>query len=79
MSIGLGFVFCAISILAIMVIVLMYFLHGFKEGWPSIAVLILFATGVNLVSLGIVGLYLGKTFEQVKSRPLYIIDQTRNI
>ncbi|MFN8389610.1 MAG: glycosyltransferase family 2 protein [Bdellovibrionota bacterium] len=78
-SITLGFMFCAASLCAIIVIVAAYFLHGFKEGWPSIAVLILFSTGVNLLSLGVVGLYLGKTFEQVKGRPLFIVDKTLNL
>ena len=56
-----------------------YFNNGLKEGWTSLMVMILFSTGFILLSLGITGIYLGKVFEQVKSRPLYIINETKNI
>ena len=42
-------------------------------------VTVLFSTGFILLSLGITGVYLGKVFEQVKDRPLYIISETINI
>ncbi len=79
LSIGLGFLFCLASVVSIVGIFIAYYLHGFKEGWPSLAVLILFSTGLNLLCLGIVGLYLGRTFEQVKGRPLFIIDESINL
>ncbi len=43
-------------------------------GYTSIAVLLLLLTGFVITSLGVVGLYLGRIFEQGKGRPLYIID-----
>ena len=79
LSIGLGFLFCLASAAAIIQIVFSYFLHGYKEGWPSLAVLILLSTGLNLLCLGIVGIYLGRTFEQVKNRPLFIVDTAINL
>ena len=57
----------------------MYFIKGFKEGWTSLMVLILFTTGAILISIGILGIYLGKALEQAKGRPLYIIDEKVNI
>jgi len=45
------------------------------SGYTSVSVLILLSTGFILTSLGVTGLYLGKVFEQVKARPLYIIDE----
>jgi glycosyltransferase involved in cell wall biosynthesis len=42
-------------------------------GWTSLATLLLLLTGFVIASSGVVGLYVGKTFEQVKQRPLYII------
>jgi glycosyltransferase involved in cell wall biosynthesis len=44
-------------------------------GWASVFISIWFLTGVVVFVLGVVGLYLGKVFEQVKSRPLYIISE----
>ena len=43
-------------------------------GWTSVIVVILFSTGIILVSVGIIGLYIGKVFDQTKGRPLYVID-----
>ncbi|MDZ4742608.1 MAG: glycosyltransferase family 2 protein [Verrucomicrobiota bacterium] len=48
-------------------------------GWASLVILLCIFSGVILVSLGIVGLYVGKIFEQVKGRPLYLLSDTRNI
>jgi dolichol-phosphate mannosyltransferase len=44
-------------------------------GWPSIMASIFFLGGSILTVLGIIGIYLGRVFNQVKSRPLYIIDK----
>lgn len=45
-------------------------------GWTSLAVLILLIGGFIIVSTGITGLYIGKIFDQVKGRPLYIVDES---
>jgi len=78
-SIYTGFLFAIIGFIAITYIVLLYFYQGFQSGWASTVVLIIFSTGLILMSLGIVGIYIGKIFEQTKNRPLYLIDQTINI
>jgi dolichol-phosphate mannosyltransferase len=44
-------------------------------GWTSIAVIMLLASGFIIVSTGITGLYIGKVFEQVKDRPLFVVDR----
>jgi glycosyltransferase involved in cell wall biosynthesis len=72
----LGFSFTMLSILY-----LPYVLHAFhtgKEvsGWASIIMTIVFFGGLNLLILGIIGIYVGKMFIQVKERPNYIIRST---
>ena len=44
------------------------------EGWTSLMIAVISVGGVNLFCLGVLGLYLGKVFDQTKARPLYIVD-----
>jgi glycosyltransferase involved in cell wall biosynthesis len=45
-------------------------------GWPTIVTILLFFSGINLLSLGIVGEYVARIFEEVKGRPLYLVKKT---
>jgi glycosyltransferase involved in cell wall biosynthesis len=47
-------------------------------GWASIFIASLFLGGVQLICLGILGEYLGRIYEEIKARPLYIIDEHLN-
>jgi dolichol-phosphate mannosyltransferase len=46
------------------------------QGWTSLILAILFIGGIIIIILGIIGIYLGKVFDEVKGRPLYIIRRT---
>lgn len=48
------------------------------EGWASIMVSIWFVGSLNVLLLGTIGLYIGRIFDQVKNRPLYIVDERTN-
>ena len=51
-----------------------YLLNGHAvSGWTTIVVCLLFLVGVQLISLGIVGEYIGRIFEEVKARPLFVV------
>jgi dolichol-phosphate mannosyltransferase len=53
---------------------------GFSvEGWTSIMAFTFFMGGTILIVLGINGIYLGKIFDQVKNRPLYIIEDSKGV
>ena len=73
-GIGLFFVvFCA-GYLAYTVYVKL-FTSDTVQGWTTVVVLVLLLGGVQLVSLGIVGTYIARIFEESKRRPLYLVDE----
>jgi polyisoprenyl-phosphate glycosyltransferase len=47
-------------------------------GYASLIISVWFLSGCLLITLGVVGLYVGKTFEGVKNRPIYIVDEEIN-
>lgn len=75
-AIYLGFTFSILSLLYIpYTIYALYFGHAIS-GWASMIVTIAFFGGLQLMILGIIGMYLGKLFLQSKDRPHYIIKET---
>jgi glycosyltransferase involved in cell wall biosynthesis len=77
-SIVTGFVFSIIALLYATLIIYNYLHSSVQPGWTSLIVVVLLSTGLILISIGIVGIYIGKTFEQSKNRPLFIVDKTLN-
>lgn len=52
-----------------------YLVQSALPGWTSLVVAILFATGLILASIGVVGIYISRIFEMSKGRPIYIVDR----
>jgi len=78
-AITCGLVLSSISILMAIWIVFGNFKWGYSvTGWPSVIVSVLFSGGFILTVLGIMGIYIGRIFQEVKGRPLYIIDYKIN-
>jgi len=73
--------FSAIVSLLLAVVLLIEKLVGTyaSAGWVSMMVIILFLGGVQLVCIGAVGEYIGRIYDEVKQRPLYIIARTSGI
>jgi dolichol-phosphate mannosyltransferase len=73
----LGFVVALIGLIVAAFEVADYFIEAQKRvpGYTSLAVLLLVLAGFIIVSIGVVGLYVGRVFEQVKNRPLFLIDR----
>jgi len=76
MAVYLGFFFSFMSLLYIP-----YILYSFYEGkpvsgWASLITTVAFFGGLQLIILGIIGIYIGKMFMQTKARPTYIIRST---
>ena len=70
----LGIVLCCVAIIMIFVIIAKTLIFGDKvAGWPSTACIICFTAGMSMFCNGIIGLYVSKTYSEVKRRPQYII------
>lgn len=76
-SIGIGVFLSCFSLVFALVVVILRLLNAtdMEPGWASLMVVMLFFFGVVLIMLGIIGEYIGRIFEEVKGRPLYIISE----
>lgn len=72
----LGMCFSLISLLYVPYIIYSYYFGHAISGWTSIIATIAFFGGLQLMILGIIGMYLGKLFQQSKQRPHYIVKET---
>lgn len=71
----LGLLFSIASLLYLPYALYSYFFTNTLNGWTSMIVTIAFFGGLQLMMLGIIGLYLGKLFMQAKGRPLYVVQE----
>lgn len=75
-----GALTCFASGIGMLFIVVRALLFGdVTAGWPSLATIILFIGGVQLLCLGIIGKYISKLFLETKKRPVFIIKETEDI
>ncbi len=73
----LGLFFCVVAFFAIILIIVRTLVFGDPtSGWPSLVCIIVFVSGIQLFTIGIIGQYLSKTYLEVKKRPIYIVKET---
>lgn len=70
------FVSCAAFILAAWVLWIKFFSEATVPGWASTVIPIYFIGGVQLFSVGLLGIYVSKIFDEAKKRPRFIIEKT---
>ena len=56
-----------------------FFNYEWPKGFATLSVLILISISINALFLGIIGEYLGRIYQQIKGRPITVIDQTINL
>jgi glycosyltransferase involved in cell wall biosynthesis len=75
-SVGLGITAAALALAGIVyALVLRLFTDIWVEGWTALMIAVLFIGGVQLISIGILGAYVGRIYNEIKRRPLYVVDE----
>ncbi len=77
LSIEFGFIMTFLSLLYAGWLIFRYFVYGVPvPGWTSVMVSIYLIGGLLFANMGILGLYIGKIFNETKKRPLYVVSET---
>lgn len=73
----MGFIVSFVAFIYIVIVIVKTMIFGDPvAGYPSMMAVILFLGGIQLLSLGIIGEYIGRIFTEVKHRPLYLIQES---
>jgi polyisoprenyl-phosphate glycosyltransferase len=75
----LGFVISTLALIAIPVVVLLKIIGSYLPGFSTVEVSLLLLGGIQLITIGIIGEYVGRIYDEVKGRPLYLIRATANL
>ncbi|MGI8429380.1 MAG: glycosyltransferase family 2 protein [Solirubrobacteraceae bacterium] len=75
----LGFLISSLAFVAIPIVILLRILGSYLPGFGSITIAVLLLGGIQLIVIGILGEYVGRIYDEVKGRPLYLVRATRNI
>ncbi len=79
-SIGVGFLLAFFSFLTIIYCIVNFIVSGnIPTGWTSLIISIYLIGGFVLMGIGILGIYIGNIFDEVKNRPLYVIKESKNL
>jgi len=79
MAAGLGLAISFLALLLALVIILRKLIWGISVvGWTSLIVAVCVVGGMQIFVTGVVGIYVGKCFEEAKRRPLYFVRNTSN-
>lgn len=75
----LGFIISTLAFIAIPVVVALRLTGSYLPGFGSITIVVLLLGGIQLIAIGIIGEYVGRIYDEVKGRPLYLVRARRNM
>jgi dolichol-phosphate mannosyltransferase len=75
----LGFMFSTIAFIAIPVVIVLRIVGSYLPGFGTITIAVLLLGGIQLIAIGIIGEYVGRIYDEVKGRPLYLVRARRNM
>jgi dolichol-phosphate mannosyltransferase len=75
----LGFIISTLAFIAIPVVAVLRILGSYLPGFSALTILVLLLGGIELIAIGIIGEYVGRIYDEVKGRPLYLVRARRNM
>jgi glycosyltransferase involved in cell wall biosynthesis len=75
----LGFIISALALIAIPVVVILKIIGSYLPGFSTLEISFLLLGGIQLITIGIIGEYVGRIYDEVKGRPLYLVRATANL
>jgi polyisoprenyl-phosphate glycosyltransferase len=75
----LGFVISTLAFIAIPVVIALHFMGSYLPGFGSLTIAVLLLGGIQLIAIGLIGEYVGRIYDEVKGRPLYLVRGRVNI
>ncbi|HET9105293.1 MAG TPA: glycosyltransferase family 2 protein [Solirubrobacteraceae bacterium] len=75
----LGFLISTLAFVAIPVVVVLRLLGSYLPGFSALTIVVLLLGGIELIAIGIIGEYVGRIYDEVKGRPLYLVRARRNL
>jgi dolichol-phosphate mannosyltransferase len=75
----LGFMISTLAFIAIPVVVVLRILGSYLPGFSALTIVVLLLGGIELIAIGIIGEYVGRIYDEVKGRPLYLVRASRNM
>jgi glycosyltransferase involved in cell wall biosynthesis len=75
----LGFMISTLAFIAIPVVIGLRLAHSYLPGFGTLTIAVLLLGGIQLIAIGITGEYVGRIYDEVKGRPLYLVRAQRNV
>jgi dolichol-phosphate mannosyltransferase len=75
----LGFAISTLAFIAIPVVAVLRVLGSYLPGFSALTILVLLLGGIELIAIGIIGEYVGRIYDEVKGRPLYLVRARHNL
>jgi polyisoprenyl-phosphate glycosyltransferase len=74
-----GFIISTLAFVAIPVVIVLHFMGSYLPGFGSLTIAVLLLGGIQLIAIGLIGEYVGRIYDEVKGRPLYLVRSRVNI
>jgi dolichol-phosphate mannosyltransferase len=75
----LGFMISTLAFIAVPIVVVLRLLGSYLPGFSALTIVVLLLGGIELIAIGIIGEYVGRIYDEVKGRPLYLVRARRNL